>query len=164
MSGRAIGAVDAAFRVLLALLMATMVACVTWQIVSRYLLDDPSAWTEELARFLLIWVGLLGGSYAYHTGMHLGLGLLSDRLSARARRAQAVFIHGIVIVFALAVPIAGGLRLIWLTAEIGQYSPALRIPMAVVYFSLPISGLMLVLYGASAIAAQFAPPDGARNP
>ncbi len=164
MTGRAIAAVDAASRALLALLMATMVASVTWQIVSRYLLDAPSAWTEELARFLLIWVGLLGGSYAYHTGMHLGLGLLAGRLSAGARRVQAVFIHGVVILFAAAVLIGGGLRLIWLTWQIDQYSAALGIPMAVVYLSLPISGAMLVLYAATAIAAEYGCDGGGGAP
>jgi TRAP-type C4-dicarboxylate transport system permease small subunit len=77
--------IDTVFRVLLASLLAMMVLCVTWQIVSRYFLGDPSSWTEELSRFLLIWVGLLGGSYAYHAKMHLGLDLLAERLPPAAR-------------------------------------------------------------------------------
>ncbi|HEX7061325.1 MAG TPA: TRAP transporter small permease [Woeseiaceae bacterium] len=146
-------AIDKAFRGLLAALMAFMVACVTWQVVSRYVLGDPSSWTEELARYLLIWIGLLGGAYAYHARMHLGLDLLTQRLSAGARRVQARFIHCAVIFFSATALVGGGLRLVWLELELGQLSPALGVPMALVYLSLPISGLMLILYAVLALAA-----------
>lgn len=144
-------AVDKAFRVLLAALMALMVACVTWQVVSRYVLGDPSSWTEELARYLLIWIGLLGGAYAYHVKMHLGLDLLSQRLPAGARRVQVRFIHLAVIFFAAVALVGGGVHLIWLALELGQHSPALGVPMSAVYLSLPISGVMLILYAGLAL-------------
>jgi TRAP-type C4-dicarboxylate transport system permease small subunit len=151
MLSRMIAAIDTAFRAVLAALMATMVLCVTWQIVSRYLLGAPSIWTEELSRFLLIWVGLLGGSYAYHVKMHLGLDLLTARLPPRAKRLQALFVHAAVMVFAIAALIVGGFRLVWLNYELDQYSAALDVPMAAVYSSLPLSGLMLVIYAAMAM-------------
>lgn len=151
MMNRMIGALDTAFRAVLAALMALMVLCVTWQIVSRYLLDAPSTWTEELSRFLLIWVGLLGGSYAYHVKMHLGLDLLTARLPPRAKRLQALFVHAAVMFFAVAALIVGGFRLVWLNYELAQYSAALDVPMAAVYSSLPLSGLMLVVYAAMAM-------------
>ena len=94
-----IGGLDKVFRIFLASLMALMVLCVTWQIVSRYVLSDPSQWTEELARFLLIWIGLLGGAYAYHVKMHLGLDLLSNKLSGARQKIHALFVHSLVIVF-----------------------------------------------------------------
>lgn len=138
--------------------MALMVICVTWQVVSRYFLGQPSSWTEELSRYLLIWVGLLGGSYAYHVKMHLGLDLLAQKLPPKARALQRRFIHGAVLFFALTALIGGGFKLIWLTWELSQYSAALGLPMAVVYCSLPISGLMLVFYASIAIL------DDARSP
>jgi TRAP-type C4-dicarboxylate transport system permease small subunit len=151
MLNRMIGAVDTVFRAVLAALMAIMVLCVTWQIISRYLLGAPSTWTEELSRFLLIWVGLLGGSYAYHVKMHLGLDLLTARLPPRAKRVQTLFVHTAVIAFAVAALIVGGLRLVWLNYELEQHSAALNVPMAAVYSSLPLSGLMLVIYAVMAM-------------
>ncbi|MGH8193584.1 MAG: TRAP transporter small permease [Woeseiaceae bacterium] len=151
MLNRAIRVIDTVFRAVLASLMAVMVLCVTWQIISRYLLGQPSTWTEELSRFLLIWVGLLGGSYAYHMKMHLGLDLLTERLPARARRIQARFVHVVVIIFAVTALIGGGLRLIWLNYDLNQYSAALNLPIAIVYLSLPISGLMFVVYAVMAM-------------
>ncbi|HZD52382.1 MAG TPA: TRAP transporter small permease [Woeseiaceae bacterium] len=157
-----LGRIDRAFRALLAALMAAMVLSVTWQVVSRYVLGSPSSWTEELSRFLLIWIGLLGGSYAYHVKMHLGLDLLARKLPPGARRIQSRFIHVTVIFFAVTALIGGGLRLIWLVWELRQHSAALGVPMALVYCSLPISGLMLVLYAGIALSDTPAspPPDG----
>lgn len=152
------GAIDRGFRALLASLLALMVLCVTWQIVSRYFLGEPSSWTEELSRFLLIWVGLLGGSYAYHVKMHLGLDLLAARLSPGTRRVQFRFVHGAVIFFALAALVGGGFRLIWITYDLRQYSAALGVPMSLVYLCLPISGFMLIFY---AIISLFDGPEQA---
>ena len=146
-----IDVLDRVFRVFLAALMALMVVCVTWQIVSRYALGDPSPWTEELARFLLIWIGLLGGSYAYHVKMHLGLDLLSDRLSGGAKVVHAVVIHSVTILFSVVVLVVGGFRIVQMTSELKQYSAALGVPMSVVYYALPISGLMLILYATVAL-------------
>ncbi|MBR9911436.1 MAG: TRAP transporter small permease [Gammaproteobacteria bacterium] len=146
-----VNVLDRLFRVLLALLMATMVLCVTWQIVSRYLLGDPSPWTEELARFLLIWIGLLGGSFAYHVKMHLGLDLISAKFEGRARFWHEVFVHLLVIFFAATVLVAGGLSIVQLTAELQQHSAALGVSMSLVYCSLPISGVMLIFYAVIAL-------------
>jgi len=145
---------DGLFRVLLTLLMAVMVLSVTWQVVSRYLLGDPSSWTEELARFLLVWIGLLGGSYAYHVRMHLGLDIFSGRLSGKARNLNEMFVHLVVIVFSAAVLVGGGLNLVKLTYDLKQYSAALGVPMAFVYCALPISGLMLIFYALIALVQQ----------
>jgi len=146
-----IALLDRTYRVFLTLLLGLMVVCVTWQIVSRYLLGDPSPWTEELARFLLIWIGLLGGSYAYHAKMHLGLDLLKEHLHGKFRLAQELAIHLLVILFSASVLIYGGLRIVRMTNELKQYSAALGLPMSVVYYALPISGLMLVFYASLAI-------------
>ena len=152
MFARVVRAIDKVFQVMLATLMAVMVLCVTWQIVSRYVLDNPSSWTEELARFLLIWIGLLGGSYAFHKRMHLGLDLLAERLSGRSLILQHRILNLVVIFFAATVLVGGGAMLIDLTYELRQYSPALDIPMAYVYVSLPLSGAMLIFYALVALA------------
>jgi TRAP-type C4-dicarboxylate transport system permease small subunit len=152
MFDKALRGIDAVFRVFLAALMVVMVACVTWQIVSRYLLGDPSSWTEELARFLLIWIGLLGGSYAFHKRMHLGIDLFSENMSERLRLWQHRVINWVVIFFAATVLLGGGVMLIDLTSELRQYSPALHVPMAWVYVSLPVSGIMLIFYALAALA------------
>ncbi len=58
-------------EIVLIILMAGIVIDVSWQIFTRFILRDPSSYTEELAGFLLIWIGLLGASYALYTKVHL---------------------------------------------------------------------------------------------
>ena len=60
---------DKFLRGMLVFLMTAMVFSVSWQVVSRYLFSSPSSWTEEVARFLLIWIGTLGAAYAFRTNM-----------------------------------------------------------------------------------------------
>jgi TRAP-type C4-dicarboxylate transport system permease small subunit len=153
---------DRALAVLLAALLATIVLAVTWQAVSRYVFASPSGWTEELARFLLVWIGTLGGALAYQRRLHLGIDLLPETLRRRRIEggpgstatglagAVAIVIDGAVLVFALAVLVLGGGALVALTLELEQYSPALGLPMALVYLALPASGLLLSV---SALAA-----------
>jgi len=134
-------------KVFLALLMAAMVLDVTWQVITRFILGSPSAYTEELARFLLIWIGLLGAAYAYRRKAHLGLDILSQKLegSAAGRRLE-IFISLVGILFASVIMIYGGLKLMWLTLELEQTSAALQVKMGYVYSVIPLSGVLIVLF------------------
>ena len=69
-------AIDRAVETLLALLMAAAVANVVWQVVSRFVLGRPSSVTDELARYLLVWIGLLGAGYAVGRRLHVAVDVL----------------------------------------------------------------------------------------
>ena len=142
---------DTFFRGFLVTLMSAMVLCVCWQVVSRYALNDPSAWTEELARFLLMWIGLLGACYAYRDGQHLGVDLFPKSLSVERFKLWFISTHSLVIVFSLAVLIVGGGRLVFLTATLNQTSAALNAPMSWIYLCLPLSGVMMIIYALDAL-------------
>lgn len=129
-------------------LMAALVINVLWQVVTRFLLDDPSSVTEEIAQFLLMWIGLLGGCYAYRRGSHLGLDILTARLEPAASSATRKFVLLVAAAFALVVLVYGGGQLVWLTLELRQTSAALGIPMGYVYCALPLSGGLIAFYSA----------------
>lgn len=131
---------------LLAVLVAAMVVSVTWQILSRYLFVVPAAWTEELARFLLIWIGLLGAAYAYRTRSHLGLDLLSSKLTGNGKARLNAFSHLICMSFAAIVLVVGGGSLVAMTWELKQYSAAMGLPIAFVYVAIPASGMLICLF------------------
>lgn len=137
---------DVLLKFLMASCLALMVAVVTWQVVSRYALGDPSAWTEEVARMLLIWVGLLGGVYAYRLKAHLGLDLLRMKVGPVGQRRLDVISDVFCGLFALTVLVIGGGLLVQLTWELKQTTAALGIPMAWVYVVLPLSGVLIVYY------------------
>jgi TRAP-type C4-dicarboxylate transport system permease small subunit len=130
----------------LIILMAVMVIDVSWQVFTRFILRDPSSFTEELAGFLLIWIGLLGSSYALYTKAHLGIDILTARLDSAKKRMTEIIISTIVILFALFIPVFGGIRLVSITLTLKQISPAMGIPMGYVYLVLPLTGLLIIYY------------------
>ncbi len=127
-------------------LMALIVIDVTWQIVTRFILKNPSSYTEELAGFLLIWIGLLGASYALYTRAHLGIDILTSRLQGNKKYGTEILIYSIVMLFAFFVLVVGGSRLVNLTFTLQQISPAIGIPMGYVYLVLPLTGILMMYY------------------
>lgn len=138
--------IDRLVRGTLVFLMGFMLFNVVWQVISRYIIGSPSTFTEELARFLLIWICLLGGAYAAGKKMHLSINLLPNRLSKGAKRKLSIFTFSIVILFALLVMVIGGGRLVQISYVLGQSSSALNIPLAYIYTVLPLSGLLIIYY------------------
>ena len=136
-----------ALRFFLVLLMTALVFSVTWQVLSRYALDQPSSWTEEAARFLLVWIGVLGAAYVSHAREHLAIDLLPRRLSGTQAKVLCLFIELAVLAFALLAMVVGGTRLVMITWELDQVMPALGIPTAFLYLVVPLSGLMITLFG-----------------
>lgn len=139
-------AIDRALIPVLVALMAGMVIAVTWQVASRYLLKSPSSYTEEMARFMLIWIGLLGAAYAYRTKMHLGLDLLTSKLTGNKKLTAELFSTACVLGFTIIVMIVGGIQLMLLTFELKQHSSALGIKIGYVYSVIPLSGVIIALY------------------
>ena len=139
-------AVDRALAWILIALSALIVVDVLWQVFSRYILNDPSSFTEELARFLLIWVGLLGAAYASSKQMHLAVDVLPTWLEGRQRLLLEASIQVAVILFVLPVMVYGGGRLVWVTLFLGQTAAALQMPLGYVYVVIPLSGLLMAFY------------------
>lgn len=142
-------------------LMASIVLDVTWQVVTRFILKNPSSFTEELAGFLLIWIGLLGASHAYYTRAHLGIDIFTCRLTGIKKKIIAVVINSLVILFAFFVMVVGGLRLVNLTLTLNQISPALGIKMGYVYVVLPLSGILIMFYAIGFIVEALKHPTEA---
>jgi TRAP-type C4-dicarboxylate transport system permease small subunit len=130
----------------LGFLMALIVIDVTWQIITRFILNNPSSFTEELAGFLLIWIGLLGASYALYTRAHLGIDYLTGKIPAEKKYITEIIIYIIVFLFALFIPVLGGLNLVNITFTLRQISPALGIPVGYVYLVLPLTGILMMYY------------------
>ena len=145
---------DALLSRALIALMLLLVGAVSWQVISRYVFTSPSSWTEEMARFLLIWISLLGAVYAFRTGMHLGLDILPKKLEGGPARALKLFTVAMVLMFSTAVLLVGGSSLVMMTWELRQYSAVLGLPMAFVYIVIPLSGLLICIYALAAIGDE----------
>jgi len=138
--------VDVSLSYLLSTLMAAMVVVITWQVISRYLLQAPSTWTEEVARYLLIWIGMFGSAYVFSIKMHLGIDLLVNRLTGSSATAVHIGSQLVCSGFALSAMVIGGSNLVGLTWELNQTSPALGIKIAWVYSAIPLAGGLICFY------------------
>lgn len=130
----------------LVITLALLVLDVVWGVLTRYLFAQQAKWSEELARFLLIWVTLLGGAVAFGTKAHLGVDYFVNRLHPDARRWTALVSHAVVLFFAAEVLLRGGILVVLEALKLEQTTPALGWKMGYVYLALPISGLFVVLY------------------
>ena len=137
---------DRVLVVLLVALFAALVLMVVWQVWSRYALNSPSAFTEEAARYLMIWVSLLGASYVFRMRLHIGLDLLTRKLTGSNKRIAEVAALTAAVSFALLILLVGGARLVELTWSLDQVSAVLGIRMALVYLAIPLSGGFILLY------------------
>lgn len=148
---RIASALDTVLKWALIVLMIGLVLAVTWQVVSRYVFASPSSWTEEVARFLLIWIGTLGAAYAFRTNAHIGLDLLPRKLTGQAARRLHWFTLGVIMLFAATVLVVGGGSLVYLTWDLRQYSAVLGMPISLVYSVIPVTGMLIVVYSLAAI-------------
>tara|TARA_B100001093_G_scaffold104606_1_gene96822 strand:- start:1429 stop:1893 length:465 start_codon:yes stop_codon:yes gene_type:complete len=135
----------------LIIIMFVMVLAVLWQVFSRYILENPSSYTEELARYLMIWVGVLGAAYVSGKNNHVSIDYFYKKFSVDNQEIIRKIIISIIILFVLSVFVFGGFRLVYITYILSQYSPALQIPLALVYLIIPLSGLLIIYYKVSEI-------------
>lgn len=119
-----------------------MVIGAFWQVFSRYILGDPSLFTEELLRFSLIWVAMLGATYAFGSNQHLAIVFLKNRLKGAKSQILRLTIDILVILFTFFILVKGGYDIT--VSTLSQTTPILQIPMGIVYSILPISGVLII--------------------
>jgi len=129
---------------LLCLLMAAIVVVTFAQVVFRYALENPLSWSEETARFLFMWLTMLGAAYAFKLKSHFALTFLTKGLSATSKTVLSTLIMLVLSAF-LVVFIWKGFYLI-ITVAIDQIAPATQIPVAVPYLSGPVDGILMLYY------------------
>ena len=138
--------IDKIIEVVLVALMSILVIDVLWQVFSRYVLTAPSSFTDELAGFLLIWVGLLGAAYVAGKNEHLAIDLMLQKMKGIKKRRLQTIINMVVGVFALFVMVFGGCWLVYTRFYLGVNSAALALPLGYVYVIVPISGILIIYY------------------
>ena len=138
--------IDKVIEFALISIMSILVIDVLWQVFSRYVLSSPSSFTDELAGFLLIWVGLLGAAYVAGKNEHLAIDLLLQKTKGAKKRRLQIIINAIVGVFALTVMVIGGTWLVYTRFHLGVTSAALALPLGYVYLVVPVSGVLTMYY------------------
>ena len=133
------------------LVIGFLVLDVLWGVFSRYVLQNQSPWTEELATMLLIWVSLLGAAIGFIRKSHLGVDYFVNKMSLKAQVIGEALVYLFIAFFAALVMMYGGTRLVALTLRLGQVSPAMQLKMGYVYMAVPISGFFILVFSIETI-------------
>jgi TRAP-type C4-dicarboxylate transport system permease small subunit len=120
------------------------------QVLFRYLLRQPLFWSEELPRYLLIWMTFLAAALAQKHDAHINITLCIAPLSTRARQALKILTDAVILAFFWVLIYSGSL-VTSITAH--HRSTALQLPMGLVYAALPVGAILMSLYLLLQIAA-----------
>lgn len=127
-----------------ALIFAAMVIIGTYQIITRFIFNNPSTISEELLTYSFTWMALLATAYVFGKRDHMRMGFLADKFGPGARKALSIISELLIMLLAGAVMVYGGFTIMQLTMT--QSTASLGIPMGVVYTIIPISGILIVIY------------------
>lgn len=133
-------------EIVLIFIMSILVVDVLWQVTSRYILASPSSFTDELAGFLLIWVGMLGAAYVAGRNEHLAIDIFLQKSTGLRKKRIETIIQVLILIFAFTVMVIGGSWLVYTRFALGVKSAALELPLGYVYIVLPLSGLLITYY------------------
>ena len=140
--GKIISLINKLTRLVIIAIMGAMVVAVFLQVLFRFLLDQPLAWTEELARYLLVWLTFIGSAYAMSIKAHIGLEFVQKLLPPTANKIVLALSALLSVLFFLFMVYQGYEMAM---KSMTQTSPSLLLPMGVVYMVIPISGVLLIL-------------------
>lgn len=134
---------DIAMSSIMSFVMLVLLVFGTYQIFTRWILNNPSTFTEEMLRYLLVWAGMIGAAYCFFHDQHVKLTLVTSKLKGKALLIVTVFTEIIVIIFVAYVYIYGGYLLASKNAK--QLTAVLRLPMNLIYGCLPVSGVLVIV-------------------
>lgn len=137
-------ALDKILTTICVILFGALVVLVTWQVITRFVLNNPSSFSEELAKYCFVWLVMFGAAFVFGENGHMRIEFIQDNMPKKLRMVAQVFIEVSIITFSLLVLISGGLtttKLAWT-----QMSAALNVPVGYLYAVMPISGFFIIFY------------------
>ena len=132
--------------------LLAMTLTVALQVIFRYLLGAALTWSEEFSRYGLVWITFLGGSIAVKRGAHMGVEVLVNALSPKARKIVELFTLLTIMGF-LVVATVKGIQLALF--NMNQHSPAMGVPMGAVYLAIPVGCLIMLVHASEELTSLF---------
>lgn len=130
-------------EVILCSILVAMVAITFSQVVSRYLLHVSLSWSEEAARFLLMWLTMLSAAYGFKVRAHFALTIVVNRFGATTKRIVGIFV---VVAMALLLCVFIYYAVAVTQNAVGRVGPGTQISMAVPYSSTVVGGALMLYY------------------
>lgn len=136
--------INQALNCLAGISFLAMVILTCWQVFTRYLLKQPSSWSEELVSYLFAWMSLLGASLVTGERGHMNIPLLAQHASPGVQKTLSVFAEIVACLFSAVILIFGGIQITSLA--MGQMTSSLGVPIGIFYIILPLSGILNVIF------------------
>lgn len=121
-----------------------MVVLTCWQVFTRYILSNPSSWSEELVSYMFAWMSLLGASIVTSERGHMNIPILTEHVSDSVRKLLECLGEIIAFLFSLVILIFGGLQIANLA--MGQMTSSLGVPIGIFYYVMPLCGILNMIY------------------
>lgn len=121
-----------------------MVLLTCWQVFTRYILQNPSSWSEEMVSYLFAWMSLFGASLVVGERGHMNIPIVVERFGEKARKFFAIFGEIVACIFAGVILVYGGIQITSLA--MGQMTSSLGVPIGIFYVVLPLSGVLNIIY------------------
>lgn len=135
---------NSVLNVLAGVSFIVMVALVCWQVFTRYILQNPSTWSEELVGYMFAWMALFGASLVTGERGHMNIPVLVDRFSMSGRKVFAILAEVVALLFSASILVYGGLQIADLA--MGQMTSSLGVAIGTFYWVMPVCGVLNVIY------------------
>lgn len=139
---RVVDGLNLAVRWILAALMLVMTVLIGWQVIARFIVGESLTFSEEVSRFVMVWLVLLGAAYAAKNGRLMKVDIVEHMLSGKAK-STVIMVAGVLsIVFYLVLVVFG---FFIVSAVSYQMTPATEVSMSIPMAALPVGGLLLII-------------------
>ncbi|NIS78979.1 MAG: TRAP transporter small permease subunit [Anaerolineales bacterium] len=128
---------------LIILCASVIVTIVTIEVVLRYVFSLSLIFTEELARYLMVWIVFLGGAIAVRDDSHIRINILTKRIRPRLRVLARLIAHGLS-VFLLVVLSMEGIKI--LGRQLDQMCITINISMFYFYLAIPVGSILMIIF------------------
>lgn len=137
-------AIDKFIEILSIITLGVMTVLVCYQVITRKVFNAPSAISEALSQYLFVWMIMFGSAYVYGCREHLTIDILKDRLSPKAYMVVEIITNICLFIFIALVCVWGGW--IYTQGQAVQMDPSLHISKAILYVSVPFTGVITLFY------------------
>ncbi len=147
---------DRAVLLSIVILSVPLVIIILYAVFMRYVINAAPTWSEEIARYLMVWMSLLATSAAMRRGQHIGLTFVVEKAGPRLRKVLNLLAYALVLLF-FSVLMVKGIDMTFFVSQ--QRSPSVNIPMWIPYLSVPVAGFLMVIQTLTLIFKQFESPE-----
>ena len=131
--------------------LTAMVILTTYQVITRYVFNAPSTWSEELVGYLFAWSTMFGAAIVSGERGHMNIPILVDMLKPGAKKVLLIFAEIVALLFSAIILVYGGFTVSSLA--MGQMTSSLPVAVGFFYWVMPICGILMVIYSAMNIVA-----------